>query len=65
MSSRDDCFVPYESSRLEESKLGDLTRQMCVNLKQKIKRLERVDVWFDANHLPGTLDKMIGRRSHI
>ena len=39
VSSRDDGFVPYESSRLEESKLGDLTRQMCVNLKQKIKRL--------------------------
>ena len=38
---------------------------MCVNLKQKIRRLERVDVWFDANHLPGTLDKMIGRRSNI
>jgi len=24
-----------------------------------------VDVWFDASHMPGTLDKMIGRRSHI
>lgn len=42
-----------------------MTRSICLNLKKKIKRLERVDVWFDANHIAGTFDKIIGRRSHI
>jgi hypothetical protein len=65
VSSKEDNFVPYESSRLEEDSLGDMTKSICLNLKKKIRRLERVDVWFDVNHLPGTFDKITGRKSHI
>lgn len=42
-----------------------MTRSICLNFKKKIRRLERVDVWFDVGHCTGTLDKMIGRKSHI
>ena len=65
VSSKEDCFVPYESSRLGEETLGVMTKSISMNLRSKIKRLERVDVWFDANHNTGTFDKIIGRRSHI
>lgn len=65
VSSKEDGFVPYESSRLDEKSMGEMTKSICLNLKKKIKRLERVDVWFDINHISGTFDKMTGRRSHI
>lgn len=65
VSSREDNFVPYESSRIEEGNLKDITRQICLNLKERIKRLERVEVWFDVDHNVGTLDKITGRRAHI
>ena len=42
VSSREDNFVPYESSRIEEGQLRDITRQICLNLKERIRRLERV-----------------------
>ena len=45
--------------------MGDKTRRMCANIKKKIRRLERVEVWFDTEHIPGTLDKMTGRKAHI
>lgn len=32
---------------------------------KNIKRLERVDVWFDVDHIAGVMDKAIGRKSHI
>jgi hypothetical protein len=65
VSSREDNFVPYESSRIEEGNLRDITRQICLNMKLRIKRLERVEVWFDVEHNVGTLDKITGRRAHI
>ena len=65
VSSKEDSFVPYQSSRLEENSLGTMTKSICQNFKKKIKRLERVDVWFDANHCTGPIDKIIGRKSHI
>lgn len=34
-------------------------------MKQRIRRLERVEVWFDVEHNVGTLDKITGRRPHI
>lgn len=42
-----------------------MAKSICLNLKKKIRRLERVDVWFDANHISGAFDRMTGRRSHI
>jgi pimeloyl-ACP methyl ester carboxylesterase len=65
VSSREDDFVPYQSSRIEEGNLRDITRQICLNLKLRIRRLERVEVWFDVDHNVGTLDKITGRRAHI
>lgn len=65
VSSRQDNFVPYLSSRIEEGDLKDITRQICINLKERIRRLERVEVWFDVQHNVGTLDKITGRRAHI
>lgn len=42
-----------------------MAREICLNFKKKIKKLERVDVWFDIGHCSGTFDKIIGRKSHI
>lgn len=38
---------------------------MQSEIMKNIKRLERVDVWFDVDHIAGVMDKAIGRKSHI
>lgn len=38
---------------------------MCENIKKRIKKLERVEVWFDVDEEVGTLDKILGRKAHI
>jgi hypothetical protein len=38
---------------------------MCDNIKKRIKKLERVEVWFDVADESGTLDKILGRKAHI
>jgi len=38
---------------------------MCENIKKRIKKLERVEVWFDQDENIGAIDKILGRRAHI
>lgn len=38
---------------------------MAKNIKSRVNRMERVEVWFDVEHDIKTMDKILGRRSHI
>lgn len=62
--SKDDGFVPFYSTVLEESFCDREIRVLCENIKSNIRRMERVEVVFDVAHA-GTLDKLTGRKGHI
>ena len=38
---------------------------MAENIRKRVKKLERMEVWFDVEHDIKTIDKMLGRRAHI
>lgn len=69
VSSKEDSFVPYYSSRIDAcpSKFTNDERitKMSENILKKVKKLERIEVWFDVEHDINTFDKILGRRAHI
>lgn len=38
---------------------------MARKILGRVKKIERVEVWFDVDHDIKTFDKMLGRRAHI
>ena len=69
VSSKDDNFVPYYSSRVD-SNPGQYTgderiMKMSENMLKRLKKIERMEVWFDVEHDINTFDKITGRRAHI
>ena len=39
--------------------------KMSENILKRLKKIERVEVWFDVEHDINTFDKILGRRAHI
>lgn len=38
---------------------------MAKKILSRVKKIERVEVWFDVDHDIKTFDKILGRRAHI
>lgn len=38
---------------------------MAKQITSRLKKIERVEVWFDVDHDIKTFDKILGRRAHI
>ena len=48
VSSKEDNFVPYYSSRIDVKVNHEELQEMADNIKKRVKRLERMEVWFDV-----------------
>lgn len=57
--------MPYSSSRVDGVECSSITKLMCENIKKRVKKLERVEVWFEQDEKTGTIDKILGRKAHI
>lgn len=57
--------MPYHSSRISEDIKDAGLAAMARKILSRVKRVERVEVWFDVDHDIKTFDKILGRRAHI
>lgn len=62
-SSKEDNFVPNYSARIEPHGDEPFALEAYQNISRIAKEIVRLDVWFDSQG--STLDKMLGRKSHI
>lgn len=64
ISSSEDEFVPHYSARIIGSTKNPEINDMAFNIMSRIRSYDRIEVWFDVDK-KSSIDKMIGRRSHI
>ena len=57
--------MPYHSSRISDDIKNTTLDAMAKNILARVKKIERIEVWFDVDHDIKTFDKILGRRAHI
>ncbi len=64
VSSSEDEFVPHYSARIIGDTKNKEINSMAYNIMSRIRSYDRIEVWFDVDK-KSSIDKMIGRKSHI
>ena len=66
IGSPEDEFVPYASATARPELIeNEKAKISCKNFIRLAKNIERLEIWFNAENLANSFEKLIGKRSHI